>query len=151
MWHILVKNLRIYQCPQVRTYQYLNIRIQIAHLAFQINFFNVFHTKEFKLNILTAIFSGATKRRRKHKMLQIWNQRVMKKNYLYRCYYIHLKDSFLFMLAGYDRTITGAQPGIFRGMKGSLEWGHFDNCFMCGTQKKGPAGKTFGVFSPRCS
>ena len=75
----------------------------------------------------------------------------MKKNYLYRCYYIHLKDSFLFMLAGYDRTITGAQPGIFRGMKGSLGWGHFDHCFMCGTQKKGPAGKTFGVFSPRCS
>ena len=41
--------------------------------------FNVFDMKEFKLNILTAIFSGATERRRKPEMLEIWNQRENEK------------------------------------------------------------------------
>ena len=78
-WHILVKNLRIYQCPHVRIYQYLGIRMQVAHSHFNWTSFNVFNTKEFKLNILTAIFSGATERRRKLEMLEIWNQRKNEK------------------------------------------------------------------------
>ena len=48
-------------------------------------------------------------------------------------------------------THTGVQPGIFRGKRGFLDWWHFDKCFMCDTQKKNPAEKNFGVFSPRCS
>ena len=41
--------------------------------------FNVFNIKEFKLNILTTIFSGPTERRRKLEMFEIWNQRENEK------------------------------------------------------------------------
>ena len=47
--------------------------------------------------------------------------------------------------------LTDAQAEIFRGRGGLLEWGHFDRRFMLDTRKKGLAGKTFGVFSPRYS
>ena len=43
-------------------------------------------------------------------------------------------------------TDAGAQPGIFWGRGGFLEWGHFDKRFMCDTQKKNPAGKRFWCF-----
>ena len=38
---------------------------------------------------------------------------------------------------------------IFRGKGGFLEWGNIYKCFMCDKQKKGAAGKNFGLFSPR--
>ena len=41
--------------------------------------FNVFDITEFKLNILTAILSGATERRRKLETLEISNQRENEK------------------------------------------------------------------------
>ena len=45
--------------------------MQITHFTFHGTSFNVFNIKEFKLNILIAIFSGATEQRRKLEMLDI--------------------------------------------------------------------------------
>ena len=47
--------------------------------------------------------------------------------------------------------VTGAQPGMFQGRTGFLEWKHFDKQFMHDIQKKGSAGKNFLVFSSRYS
>ena len=44
---------------------------------------------------------------------------------------------------------AGAQPETFQGRGGFMELGHFDKYFVKNTRKKGPAGKNFGVFSPR--
>ena len=44
---------------------------------------------------------------------------------------------------------AGVQPEIFQGRGGFVELRHFDNHFVKNTRKKGPAGKNFGVFSPR--
>ena len=41
--------------------------------------FNVFNIKEFKLNILTEIFSDATEKQQNLEMLEIWNQRENEK------------------------------------------------------------------------
>ena len=46
-------------------------------------------------------------------------------------------------------THAGAQPEIFWDRGGLMELGHFDKHFVKNTRKKGPAGKNFGVFSPR--
>ena len=41
---------------------------------------------------------------------------------------------------------------MFRGRGGFVESGHFDKYFVKKTQeRKGPAGKNLGVFSPRYS
>ena len=45
--------------------------------------------------------------------------------------------------------ITGVQPEILQDRGGFVEVGHVDKHFVKNTQKKGPAGKNFGVFSPR--
>ena len=42
--------------------------------------------------------------------------------------------------------ISGAQPCIFWGTGGFLEWGHFDKRSMYSTQKKGPQGKILVFF-----
>ena len=47
--------------------------------------------------------------------------------------------------------IAGAQPRIFGEREGFHGWGHFDTRFMYDIQKKGSAGKSFSIFSPRCS
>ena len=44
---------------------------------------------------------------------------------------------------------AGAQPEIFQGRGGFVELAHFDKHFVKNTRKKGPAGKNFGVVSPR--
>ena len=44
---------------------------------------------------------------------------------------------------------AGAQPEIFQGRGGFLGLAHFDKHFVKNTRKKGPAGKNFGVVSPR--
>ena len=44
---------------------------------------------------------------------------------------------------------SGPQPGIFHGRGGFVELGHFDKHFFKNARKIGPAGKNFGVFSPR--
>ena len=44
---------------------------------------------------------------------------------------------------------AGAQLEIFQGRGGFVELWHFDKHFVKNTQKKDPAGKNFGVFSPR--
>ena len=41
------------------------------------------------------------------------------------------------------------QPEVFQDRGGFVELGHFDKHFVKNTQKKDPAGKNFGVFSPR--
>ena len=61
---------------------FINISVQeykphISH--FNWTSFIVFNIKEFKLNILTAIFPGATERRQKLEMLEIWSQRENEK------------------------------------------------------------------------
>ena len=43
----------------------------------------------------------------------------------------------------------GAQPEIFQGRGGLVRLGHFYKHFIKNTRKKGPAGKSLGVFSPR--
>ena len=45
---------------------------------------------------------------------------------------------------------TGALPEIFQDREGFVEFGHFDKLFVKNT-KKGPAGNSFGAFSPRYS
>ena len=64
---------------------------------------------------------------------------------------IYSKQGSLFCLG--DRTVlfshAGAQPEIFQGSGGFIKLGHFDKHFVKNTQKKGPAGKNFGVFSLR--
>ena len=47
--------------------------------------------------------------------------------------------------------MAGAQPEIFQGKGGFVEFGHFDKNFVKITRKKGPAVKHLGVFSPRYS
>ena len=42
-----------------------------------------------------------------------------------------------------------AQPEIFQGRGSFVELGHFDKHFVKNTRKKGSAGKSFGLFSPR--
>ena len=46
---------------------------------------------------------------------------------------------------------ASAQPKIFQGKEGRafVELGHSDKHFIKNTTKSGPAGKHFGVFSPR--
>ena len=44
-----------------------------------------------------------------------------------------------------------AQPEIFHGRDSFLKLGHFNNYSIKKAQKKDPAGKKFGVFSPRYS
>ena len=44
---------------------------------------------------------------------------------------------------------AGAQPEIFQGRGGFVELAHFDKHFVRNTRQKGPAGKKFGVVSPR--
>lgn len=41
---------------------------------------------------------------------------------------------------------SGAQPGLVLGQGRCLGLEHFDKSFMYGIQKKGLAGKNFGVF-----
>ena len=66
-------------------------------------------------------------------------------------YKIYSKQGSLFCLG--DRTVlfshAGAQPEIFQDSGGFIKLGHFDKYFVKNTQKKGPAGKNFGVFSLR--
>ena len=44
---------------------------------------------------------------------------------------------------------AGVQPEISQGRGGFVELGHFDKHFVKNARKKGPAGKSFGVFFPR--
>ena len=53
------------------TYFNLGIRAQIHISPFNLTSFNVFNIKDFKLNILTPIFSGNTERRRKLEIPEI--------------------------------------------------------------------------------
>ena len=64
-------------CPYLSTYGYKNPN-HTFHISIELLliFFNI---KEFKPNILTSIFSGATERRRKLEMTKIWNQRENEK------------------------------------------------------------------------
>ena len=58
----------------------MSLFINISHIPhFNWTSFNVFNVTEFKPNVLTAIFSGATEWRRKLEMLEIWNQRENEK------------------------------------------------------------------------
>ena len=70
-WYILVKN-EIPTCPYLSISWHKNINHTI-HISIETSF-NGFNIKEFKLNIFTAIFSGATERKQILEMLEIWNQ-----------------------------------------------------------------------------
>ena len=47
--------------------------------------------------------------------------------------------------------ILVAQPEMFKGRGGFVEFGHFDKHFAKNTREEGPSGKNFGLFSPRYS
>ena len=84
---------------------------------------------------------------------------IQPSNFSSKRYLIPSKDfrkrAFLYIIQEENvHTLTGTQiffGRIFRGRAGFLEWRYFDKPFMCDTQKKDPAGRNFGVFSPRCS
>ena len=63
------RNVRMSVIIIISVYEY---KSHMSH--FDWTSFNAFNIKEFKLiSILTAIFSGATERKRKLKMPEIWN------------------------------------------------------------------------------
>lgn len=70
-------------------------------------------------------------------------RRFSKKQNNFR-FYIYCKE-FLVLFLG---SCSSTQP---RSRGGLLEYGFFDKHYVYGIQKKGPAGKTFGIFSPRYS
>ena len=63
--------LSISACPYL-SISWLRAQTHISH--FNLTSFNVCNTKDFKLNFLTPIFSGATERRRKLEILEIWRR-----------------------------------------------------------------------------
>ena len=78
------------------------------------------------------------------------------KIYNFHIFFIYSQAFLLVKVPGSSPAATyvqrsGAQPEIFQGRGGFVELGHSDKLFVKSTQKKGPAGKNFGVFSPRYS
>ena len=71
-----------------------------------------------------------------------------KENFDYNFRFYTCRKEFLVLFLG---SCSGVQPVSLPGRGSFLEYGYFGKRFLYGIQKKGPAGKTFGVFSPKYS